>query len=72
MSTYILGFQEIDKTKLLQWLGAKAPTWENYPGLKDVQVPEGFCITTEVYKEIIGNNEAFNSSAGSVGHSKSR
>ena len=44
-----------------QWLEAKAPTWGNYPGLKGVHVPEGFCITTEVYKEIIGNSAAFNS-----------
>jgi phosphoenolpyruvate synthase/pyruvate phosphate dikinase len=60
MNSYILGFQGIDKTKLTM-VGGKGANLGELSRMKDVQVPEGFCVTTEVYKEIIGNSEGFNS-----------
>ena len=53
MSIYILGFQEIDHTKLAM-VGGKGANLGELSGLEGVKVPEGFCVTTEVYKEVIG------------------
>ncbi|MFX4263738.1 phosphoenolpyruvate synthase [Pelotomaculum propionicicum] len=58
MNSYILGFQEIDKAKLAL-VGGKGANLGELSGLKGIPVPEGFCVTTEAYKEIIGNNEEF-------------
>jgi pyruvate,water dikinase len=65
MSTYILGFQEIDKTKIAT-TGGKAANLGELSRIGGIQVPEGFCITTEVYKEIIGSNQQFNSLLGQL------
>ena len=59
MGAYILSFQEIDKTKLAL-VGGKGAGLGELSKIKGVQVPMGFCITTEVYKELIGNNSAIN------------
>ena len=58
--SYILDFKEIDKTKLAM-AGGKGANLGELTRIEGVQVPEGFCVTTEAYKEIIENNEAFNS-----------
>ncbi len=60
MNPYVLGFQKIDKTKLA-WVGGKGANLGELSTIPGIQVPEGFCVTTEAYKEIIGNNEEFNS-----------
>jgi len=60
MNAYILGFQEIDKTKLAV-VGGKGANLGELSRIESVQVPGGFCITTEAYKEIIGNSSAINS-----------
>ena len=60
MNSYVLGFQEIDKTKL-SIAGGKGANLGELSRIKGIQVPEGFCVTTEAYQEIIGNNEEFNS-----------
>ena len=60
MNSYVLGFQEIDKTKLAM-VGGKGANLGELSRIEGIQVPEGFCVTTEAYKEIIGNNEEFNS-----------
>ncbi|WP_104371663.1 phosphoenolpyruvate synthase [Desulfocucumis palustris] len=60
MNSYVLGFWEIDKTKLAM-VGGKGANLGELSGLTGIQVPEGFCVTTEAYKEIIGNNEEFHS-----------
>jgi phosphoenolpyruvate synthase/pyruvate phosphate dikinase len=59
MSTYILGFQQIDKTKQAM-AGGKGANLGELSGIAGVQVPGGFCVTTEAYQEIIGHNEALN------------
>ncbi len=60
MNSYVLGFQEIDKTKL-SLVGGKGANLGELSSIEGIQVPEGFCVTTEAYKEIIGNNEEFDS-----------
>jgi rifampicin phosphotransferase len=52
MSSYVLGFHDIDKAKLMLVGGKGANLGEllNIPG---ISVPEGFCITTEAFKRII-------------------
>ncbi|MDO1445564.1 phosphoenolpyruvate synthase [Rhodocytophaga aerolata] len=60
MRTYILSFQETDKTKHAV-TGGKGANLGELSRIVEIQVPEGFCITTEVYKEIIGNSKAVNS-----------
>ncbi|WP_316810649.1 phosphoenolpyruvate synthase [Pedobacter heparinus] len=60
MSGYILAFQEIDSTKLAM-VGGKGANLGELSRIEDVLVPEGFCVTTKAFKEIIGANEAFNS-----------
>ncbi|GIO32845.1 MULTISPECIES: phosphoenolpyruvate synthase [Paenibacillus] len=60
MNSYVLGFQEIDKTKLAM-VGGKGANLGELSRIKGVRVPKGFCVTTEAYKEMIGNNQEFNS-----------
>jgi phosphoenolpyruvate synthase/pyruvate phosphate dikinase len=60
MNSYVLRFKEIDKTKLAM-VGGKGANLGELSRIERIQVPEGFCVTTEAYKEIIGNNEEFNS-----------
>jgi pyruvate,water dikinase len=59
MSTHILDFQEIDKTKLAI-AGGKGANLGELSRIAGIQVPEGFCITTEVYKETTGNSKELN------------
>lgn len=60
MTSYILDFQEIDRTKLAM-VGDKGANLGELSRIEGIQVPEGFCVTTEAYKKITENNEDFNS-----------
>jgi pyruvate,water dikinase len=60
MNSYVLGFQKIDKTKLAM-VGGKGANLGELSRIEGIHVPEGFCVTTEAYEEIIGDNEEFNS-----------
>ncbi|KAF3886674.1 MULTISPECIES: phosphoenolpyruvate synthase [Nostocales] len=59
MSSYVLGFQEIDKTKLLVVGGKGANLGELYK-IEGIRVPDGFCISTEAFKRIIGKTSSIN------------
>ncbi|MDP4159990.1 MAG: PEP/pyruvate-binding domain-containing protein, partial [Bacillota bacterium] len=59
MNSYVLGFQEIDKTMLMV-VGGKGANLGELSRINRIQVPEGFCVTTEAYKRIIGHNDEFN------------
>lgn len=59
MSLYVLGFQEIDKSKL-PVVGGKGANLGELSKIKGIAVPDGFCITTEAYKRIVDNNPEFN------------
>ncbi len=59
MNPYVLSFQEIDKTKL-SIVGGKGANLGELSKVNGVLVPEGFCVTTEAYKNITENNQEFN------------
>lgn len=59
MNSYVLNFQEIDKTRI-QSVGGKGANLCELSNIEGVLVPEGFCVTTEAYKKITENNEEFN------------
>ncbi len=51
-SAYILEFNEINKTQI-ELAGGKAANLGELSMIKGIEVPEGFCVTTNAYKEII-------------------
>ncbi|HEY0722823.1 MAG TPA: PEP/pyruvate-binding domain-containing protein, partial [Pyrinomonadaceae bacterium] len=52
-NSYTLGFQEIDQTKLAL-VGGKGANLGELCRIEGIKVPEGFCVTTEAYKSIVG------------------
>jgi len=59
MSSYVLGFQDIDKTKLML-VGGKGANLGELSKIEGIGVPDGFCITTEAYKRIIRETSSIN------------
>ncbi|MBB6237057.1 pyruvate,water dikinase [Pedobacter sp. AK013] len=59
MSTYVTGFHEIDRSDILE-VGGKGANLGELSKIDGMQVPRGFCISTEAYKEITGSNKALN------------
>ena len=59
MSSYVLGFREIDKTKLAI-VGGKGANLGELSRIEGISVPEGFCVSTEAYKRIIEDNQELN------------
>jgi pyruvate,water dikinase len=53
MSSFVLGFQDIDKTKLMV-VGGKGANLGELSRLKGIYVPDGFCVTTEAFRRITG------------------
>ncbi|HEX8023408.1 phosphoenolpyruvate synthase [Mucilaginibacter sp.] len=58
--TYVLGFQDLDRSKLML-AGGKGANLGELSGIKGTLVPEGFCVTTEAYKRTTQNNLELNS-----------
>ncbi|MDP1420168.1 phosphoenolpyruvate synthase [Peribacillus simplex] len=58
MKRYVLEFREIDKTQLLL-AGGKGSNLGELSKIHEIQVPEGFCVTTEAYQKALEQNEAF-------------
>ena len=56
-NVYVLGFGEINKT-MLSMVGGKGANLGELCRIEGISVPAGFCVTTEAYQEIIGNNDA--------------
>ena len=52
MSSFVLGFQDIDKT-IFMLVGGKGANLGELSRIAGISVPEGFCITTEAYKRMI-------------------
>src|SRR5262249_5212429 len=59
MSPYVLGFQDIDKTKLMV-VGGKGANLGELSKIEGIRVPDGFCISTEAFKRIIGETSSIN------------
>lgn len=56
MNKYVLGFKDIDKQKL-PVVGGKGANLGELSRIVGINVPEGFCITTDAYKKMIGDNK---------------
>src|SRR5262245_36525311 len=61
MSSSVLGFQDIDKTKLMV-AGGKGANLGELSKLEGICVPDGFCISTEAFKRIIGEASSISES----------
>jgi pyruvate,water dikinase len=59
MTSYVLGFQDIDKTKLTV-VGGKGANLGELSRIEGIRVPDGFCISTEAFKRIIGETSSIN------------
>src|SRR5438876_7684451 len=59
MSSFVLGFQDIDKTKLMV-VGGKGANLGELSKIEGIRVPDGFCISTEAFKRIIGDTSSMN------------
>jgi len=59
MSSYVLGFQDIDKTKL-RVVGGKGANPGELARIEGIHVPDGFCVSTEAFKRIIGETPSIN------------
>ena len=53
MSSFVLDFQDIDKTKLMV-VGVKARTWGNFPRLKEYAYRMAFVSLLMPLKELLG------------------
>ncbi|MCF6407327.1 phosphoenolpyruvate synthase [Chitinophaga filiformis] len=58
-SSYVLGFPDIDKTKL-RLVGGKGANLGELTRIKGIHVPDGFCISTDAFKRIIGEAPSIN------------
>ncbi|HEX7714380.1 MAG TPA: phosphoenolpyruvate synthase [Bacillota bacterium] len=59
MNSYVLGFQEIDRTKLMN-VGGKGANLGELSRIEGIRVPEGFCVTTEAYCRNVAQNKDCN------------
>jgi pyruvate,water dikinase len=59
MSSYVLGFQDIDKTKFMV-VGGKGANLGELSKIEGIRVPDGFCISTDAFKRIIGETSSIN------------
>jgi pyruvate,water dikinase len=59
MSSYVLGFQDIDKTKIMV-VGGKGANLGELSKIEGIRVPDGYCISTEAFKRIIGETPSIN------------
>src|SRR3984885_7672825 len=59
MSSYVLGFRDIDKTNIMM-VGGKGANLGEISKLEGIRVPDGFCISTEAFKRIIGETPKIN------------
>src|SRR5579862_944242 len=59
MSSYVLGFQDVDKTKRMV-VGGKGANLGELSRIEGIRVPDGFCLSTEAFQRIIGETPSIN------------
>ena len=59
MNTFVVCFQEIDRSKFMV-AGGKGANLGELSRMKGIRVPEGFCVTTEAYKKVTGSHQELN------------
>ncbi len=57
--TYLLGLQHINRTHVAL-VGGKAANLGELTGMAGIRVPDGFCITTQAFKDTLGGHEQLN------------
>ncbi|PSR55530.1 phosphoenolpyruvate synthase [Adhaeribacter arboris] len=58
-SAFVLGFQDMTKT-MLALVGGKGANLGELARIEGIHVPDGFCISTEAFKRIIGETSSIN------------
>ena len=58
MKPYVLDIRQADRT-MLSSVGGKGANLGELTQMKELQVPEGFCITVDAYRESIRNVPEF-------------
>jgi pyruvate,water dikinase len=53
MRAYVLGFQEVDRTDIAV-VGGKGANLGELSRLEGIRVPDGFCVSTEGFKRVMG------------------
>ena len=53
MRAYVLGFQEVDRTRIRD-VGGKGASLGELARLEGIRVPAGFCVSTEAFKRVMG------------------
>ncbi|KUG04882.1 phosphoenolpyruvate synthase [hydrocarbon metagenome] len=59
MSSHVLNFKDIDQTKLIV-VGGKGANLGELCKIEGIPVPDGFCVSNEAYKRIIGETSSIN------------
>src|SRR5947207_6539991 len=59
MSSYVLGFQDIDKTKLMV-VGGKGANLGELSKIEGIRVPDGFFLSTVAFQRISGETSSMN------------
>ncbi|MDV4151335.1 phosphoenolpyruvate synthase [Clostridium sp. AL.422] len=67
MNSYVISFNQIEKTKI-SMVGGKGANLGELSRINEIAVPEGFCITTEAYKKITRDNLKFNTLLDELSH----
>lgn len=57
MSSYVLGFRDADKTRI-SVVGGKGANLGEISRIEGLRVPDGFCISTEAFKRILGGTSS--------------
>jgi rifampicin phosphotransferase len=58
MADYVLRFERIDK-RLLALAGGKGANLGELSRVSGIRVPEGFCVTTDAYAEVVSHHSEF-------------
>ncbi|HEY5555594.1 phosphoenolpyruvate synthase [Acetobacterium sp.] len=69
MYSLVLGFQDIDKTKLMA-VGGKGANLGELSRIEGIRVPDGFCISTEAFKRILKETSSINGLLDQLSHLK--
>ncbi len=69
INRYVLDFHEIDRS-MLMLTGGKGANLGELSKINGINVPGGFCVTTEAYKKITENNQELNSLLDELKHLK--
>lgn len=67
MGSYVLGFQEMDRHKLMV-VGGKGLNLGELSRIQGIRVPGGFCVTTDAYKRVTGQSREYNTLLEQLSH----